>query len=688
VNRQGNFIVRYPKGDDFVYYKIKTDGKVEYIAGDRVEFKLSGDGKPGKETAVVLKVIKKEIKFVTGRFEAGSYYGTVIPDSRSLKKEIYISSRFMENAKPGDKVLCEIINYEDIENRNVELEGKIIEVLGRAGEADAEIKSVMRKYGLVKEFPEPVLEEADKITTEIKTDDRLDIRDKAVFTIDPVDAKDFDDAVSIEKLDNGNFMLGVHIADVSHYVKENSELDIEALKRGTSVYLVNEVVPMLPERLSNHICSLRPHEDKYTFSVFIELDKKYKVVKYDIKKTIINSKRRFSYEEAQEVIETKKGDFKKEIALMYRLSKNLTKLRMKEGSLDFDSQEVKFVLDEKGKVQAIKVKHRLDSMRLIEEFMLLANKCVTEYVTKKKREDKIDYPYVYRVHDDPDMEKLNNLSEFVKQFGYNVKINTPRPDKKQIKLLLEEIKGKPEEYIINDLLIRSMAKAVYTDKNIGHYGLGFDDYTHFTSPIRRYPDLIVHRILYDYLREENLQKKVTHYKRILSGICKQSSEREQNAVYAERELIKIKQIEYMARHVGDEFDGIISGIVTHGLFVEIMDILVEGMVRFRDIEDDYYEYDERNHRAVGRRHGKVFRAGDRIRIKLLKVNMENKKIDFVLAEDEGESSSPGEGGYQEEYKPQFKTSIRKRPRGAKEPKQKQKQQKPKEKHRGKRRGRR
>lgn len=682
VNRHGKFVVKYPKGNDFVFYKIKAGDNIDYVAGDRVEFKLSDEGKPGKECAVIIKVIKKEIKFVTGRFEAGSYYGTVIPDSRALKKEIYISSRFMENAKPGDKVLCEIINYEDIDNRNVELEGKIIEVLGRAGEADAEIKSVMRKYGLVKEFPEPVLEEADKISTAIKIEDRLDLRDKVVFTIDPVDAKDFDDAVSIDKLESGNFMLGVHIADVSHYVKENSELDIEALKRGTSVYLVNEVVPMLPERLSNHICSLRPHEDKYTFSVFIELDKKYKVVGYDIKKTIINSKRRFSYEEAQEIIDTKKGDYKKELALMYRISKNLTKLRMKEGSLDFDSQEVKFVLDEKGKVQQIKVKHRLDSMRLIEEFMLLANKCVTEFVTKKKKEDKTDYPYVYRVHDDPDIEKLNNLSEFVKQFGYNVKINTPRPDKKQIKLLLEEIKDKPEEYIINDLLIRSMAKAVYTDKNIGHYGLGFDDYTHFTSPIRRYPDLIVHRILYDYLKEDNLQKKAAHYKRILSGICKQSSEREQNAVYAERELIKIKQIEYMARHVGDEFDGIISGIVTHGLFVEIMDILVEGMVRFRDIEDDYYEYDERNHRAVGRRHGKTFRAGDKIRIKLLKVNMENKKIDFVLAGEEGSGKS--NSGNSLGNKSEFKTSVRKKSRRT-EPKQKQKQ---KEKHGGKRRGRR
>ncbi|HEX2788755.1 MAG TPA: ribonuclease R [Ignavibacteria bacterium] len=571
-------------------------------------------------------------KTVTGRYEYGRKHGVVFADWKLSRKEIFISHKDNYDAQTGDKVVCEVLNPEDIIYESNELYGNIIEVLGRSGDMDAETMSVIRKYKLIKEFPSDIEKQVKK--TEFKEDleGRIDLRDEDIFTIDPADAKDFDDAVSIKKKENGEFEIGVHIADVSHYVKENTPIDKEALKRGTSVYLVDQVIPMLPEKLSNDICSLRTDVERLTFSIFITLNKSYKLKKFEITKSIINSKRRFSYEEAQEIIKTGKGDYAEELKLMMSVAKKLTALRLKEGGLDFETKEVKFVTDKKGNVKEIKLKERLDSMRLIEEFMLLANKCATLYVTRRAKEEKRHLPFVYRVHDFPDAEKLNNLSEFVKQFGYDVKIQFPNPDKNQLKKLLDAIKGKPEEYVINNLLIRSMAKAVYTPINIGHYGLGFDDYTHFTSPIRRYPDLQVHRILYDYLtNEKNLDRRINHYKLILPIVCKQSTDMEINAVNAEREVIKLKQIQYISKHIGDEFDGLISGIVERGMFIELNDILVEGMIRFKDIADDYYEFDEKKHAAIGRRRGRIFRAGDIIRVRVIRANMESKKIDFELA---------------------------------------------------------
>jgi ribonuclease R len=569
--------------------------------------------------------------FVTGRFEGDKQMGIVIPDSKIIRRDIYINGKDINGAKFGDKVLCKLINFEDQTDENAELHGKIEDVIGTAGELTTEIQSVLAKYNLIEEFPQDVIDETGKINAGEDAGKRLDYRSKNCITIDPKDAKDFDDAVSIEKLQNGNYLVGVHIADVSHYVKENTKLDEEALKRATSVYLADRVIPMLPEILSNDICSLRPGEDRLTFSVLIEITPKGIVKKYDIKKTIINSKRRFTYQEVQDIINTKKGDFQEDILLLFKLSQNLTKKRMNEGSLDFESKEVKFTFTPKGKIKEILVKDRLDSMRLIEEFMLLANKCVTEFVSKKQKEEKRYLPFIYRVHDLPDQEKLKQLSEFIKQFGYKVKLTTPVPDKESLKKLLTEVKGKPEEYVINDLLIRSMAKAIYTDKNIGHYGLGFEDYTHFTSPIRRYPDLIVHRILYDYIQNEPVsQPRINKYKRELPDMCKHCSLQEQNAVNAEREVVKIRQIEYINDHLDKKYEGIISGIIERGVFIEINDILIEGMVRFKDIKDDYYEFDQKNHRAIGRRKRKVFRAGTKVKVKVLKTNMETKKIDFTL----------------------------------------------------------
>jgi len=583
---------------------------------------------------------QKEITKVTGRFEKNKYFGYVTPDSRIIKNDIYISRKNYLNAKEGDKVVCEIISY-DPDDSKKEPEGRIIEVLGKAGNVDTEIISISRKYNLTRNFPSEVTDEAkseveyfneESIRTELSDfgSGRKDIRDRVCFTIDPADAKDFDDAVSIEKTPEGGYILGVHIADVSFFVKENSKLDKEALKRGTSVYLLNNVIPMLPEELSNDICSLKPNQDRMTFSVDIELNKNCKVKDFKIFKSVINSKRRFTYEEVQEIVDKKKGDFKKELVLMDKVAKQLYKKRMKEGSIDFESREVKFDYDSDGKITGIKVKERLDSMRMIEEFMLLANKCVTEFVTGIAKKQKQDFPFIFRIHEEPDSDKLNNLSEFVSQFGYKLHID----DKDSIKELLDSIKDKPEEYLINDLLIRSMAKAVYDEKNIGHYGLGFMDYTHFTSPIRRYPDLIVHRILKDYLiyaSDRNyVHKKIKYYSKILPDVCKTSSAMEQNAVQAEREIIKLKQIEYLSSHLGDEFLGVISGMVHYGMFVEIIEMAVEGLVRFRDIEDDYYEYSEKKHAAIGARRGKTYRIGQKVVVKILNTDTETKKIDFLL----------------------------------------------------------
>jgi ribonuclease R len=582
----------------------------------------------------------KEILTVTGRFEKNKYFGYVVPDSRLIKNDIYISKKNYLDAKEGEKVVCELINYDPEENKK-EPEGRIIEVLGKAGVVSTEIFAIARKYNLEKHFPDDVNNEANNLAkgwenkieideVSLLADSRKDIREKICFTIDPEDAKDYDDAVSIEKTESGGYILGVHIADVSFFVKENSPLDVEALKRGTSVYLLNNVIPMLPEALSNDVCSLKPNKDRYTFSVDIELSKNYSVKSYKVYKSLINSKRRFSYDEVQNIIDNKQGDFKKELVLMDKIAKCFYKKRMKEGGIDFESREVKFDYNEEGQITGIKVKERLDSMKMIEEFMLLANKCVTEFVTELSKKFKEELPFVYRIHEEPDAEKLNNLSEFVSQFGYRLHID----DKDSIKELLESIKGKPEEYLINDLLIRSMAKAIYDEKNIGHYGLGFDDYTHFTSPIRRYPDLIVHRILKEYLQfaeHKNVNfKKINIYKKRLPEICKQTSALEQNAVHAEREIIKLKQIEYMSNHIGDEFLGIISGMVHYGMFVEIIEMAVEGLVRFKDIEGDYYEFFDKKHVAIGARRGKTYRIGQKVVVKILATDTETKKIDFLL----------------------------------------------------------
>lgn len=598
--------------------------------GDLVEVELFAKQKGKNIEGQIVSIVERKRKEYVGVIKKSKSFFFISLDDPKLHRDIYITEAKLNGAKTGDKVVVGKLVWD---SSMLNPEGEVIEVLGKSGSHETDIVSIAREFDLKYKFSAAVLAEAENISTAIPQEEikkRLDYRSKNVFTIDPEDAKDFDDALSLEKLENGNLSIGIHIADVSHYVKQNSSLDAEAYERGNSVYFVGRVIPMLPEKLSNQICSLVPFEDRLTYSVIIEMTPRGKIINYSIDKTIINSKRRFTYEDAQKVIESGKGDLAEDILQLNKIAEIYRKKRMREGSFNFISPEVKFILDENGVPVSIIIKQLKQSNMLVEEFMLLANKLVaTQIAVPKSGAVK---PFVYRIHDLPDQEKIVEFSRFVKTLGYTF---DPNATSKSIGFqnLLNQVKGKAEEVLINELAIRSMAKAIYSPNNIGHYGLGFNYYSHFTSPIRRYSDLIVHRLIFNY---QYLKSGEIYSLAQLEEICENISASERNAVEAERFSVKQKQIEYLKNNQGDEFSAIISGITNFGIFVKITEILAEGLVRLRDLDDDYYIHDEKNYSIVGKRTKKQYRLGDKIYVKLIRVDEERSELDFKILESKEE----------------------------------------------------
>lgn len=620
------FVVPEPKDGEDIFISERNLGTA--FNGDKVLVEIFARYRGKNQEGEIVKVIERGTEEFVGKLQAyrGVYF--VIPDDNLIHRDFFIPEDLIHGAKHGDKVVVRLLEWP---NPKVNPVGEIIEILGKPLDHTTEMLSIARSFKIRTKFPEEVLDEANQFSEEtIKKEipNRLDIRDKIVFTIDPVDAKDFDDALSIEPIDKDRFLVGVHIADVSFFVKENSALDLEARKRGTSVYLVNYVVPMLPEALSNKWCSLVPFEDRLCFSVFMEMNKKAEVLNYRIEKTVINNKRRYTYEEVEEILKTGKGDFAEQLLQLNELAKILFKKRIQSGGIDFTTDEVQFILDPDGIPIEVRKKEHLQSHKLIEDFMLLANKIIAK--EGKKFEDNKKVPFIYRIHDVPDEEKISQLASFVNSLGYKLNI-AGGVKSKTLQKLLEQVKGKPEEILVNEVMIRAMAKAEYSEKNIGHYGLAFQFYTHFTSPIRRYPDLIVHRLIKEYQGEVN-NRRSNELKKNIPDICKTSSIAERIAMEAEREAVKFKQVQFMKNKVGEEFDGIISGVQAFGIFVELIENLAEGLVRLKNMPGDIYFYDENKYALVGRLNKQVYRLGDLVRVRVIGVNEERNEIDFELVE--------------------------------------------------------
>ena len=595
--------------------------------GDKVKISLTAKRRGRKVEGEVIEILERSKETFVGTLKVDKYYAFLLTEDRNLANDIFIPRDMLKGGKNGDKAVVKVVEWPQDAKNPI---GKVIDILGQAGDNTTEMHAILAEFGLPYVYPKAVEAAADKISDAITPEDyaeREDFRDITTFTIDPKDAKDFDDALSIRPIKPGLWEVGVHIADVTHYVKEGSIIDKEAEKRATSVYLVDRTIPMLPERLCNLLCSLRPNEEKLAYSAIFEMNDKAEVKKSRIVKTVIKSDRRFTYEEAQAVIEAGEGEYKDEILKLNELAQILRKNRMASGAVDFDRVEVRFEIDEKGKPLSVYFKESKEANKLIEEFMLLANRTVAERIGKVAKDKKAKV-FPYRIHDLPDPDKLDNLNWFVNRFGYKIRTSGSKTEvSKSINKLLHEIKGKKEQNLVEMVSLKAMQKAKYSTVNIGHYGLAFDYYTHFTSPIRRFPDMMVHRLLARYLAGGRTAMQTKY-----EDLCEHSSDMEQIAANAERASIKYKQVEFMSERMGQEFDGTISGVTEWGLYVEINENKCEGMIPMRELDDDYYDFDEKAYCLTGRRYHKKYSLGDPIRVKVARANLERKQLDFALVE--------------------------------------------------------
>ena len=630
----GYIIVEYIEQEIF----IPSHKTQKALDGDEVQFYIHKRKRNGRVEGEIVQVVKRSRSEFVGVIQINKNFAFVVPDNSKIPVDIYIPLKLIKDAEEGQKVLVKIEDWPDKADCPI---GKVIEVLGNPGDHQTEIHAILADYGLPNKFPQKVEDYANNLDTTIQSDEinkRRDIRQVLTFTIDPKDAKDFDDALSFKVLENGNYEVGIHIADVSYYVKEGTILDDEAYDRATSIYLVDRVVPMLPECLSNHACSLRPQEEKYTFSAMFEIGATGKIYNQWFGRTVIYSDARFSYEEAQHIIETQSTQIPQHISLtnksyhtsetikhaileLNNIAKILRSDRMKNGAISFDKLEVKFNLDPENNPKDVYFKTSKDANKLIEEFMLLANRSVAEFIGKQKPSK----TFIYRVHDVPDQQKLENLQRIIYQFGYKLNLKTPKDTSSSLNQLLQDVVGTKAQNLVDTLAIRSMSKAEYTTQNIGHYGLSFDYYSHFTSPIRRYPDIMAHRLLQHYLDGNSSQQQ-----NLFEEKCKHASKMENLATKAERDSIKYMQIKYMQNHKDTQFSGVISGVTEWGIYVEITENKCEGMVRIKDLKEDYFTFDSENYSLVGEQTNKRYQLGDQVSVKVKKADLIQRHLDFTI----------------------------------------------------------